>query len=74
MLSTLCFERLGICHRRGGRLLWWEKHCKQNRGSMNIARCLGTEERVHVAEVKLKHRGPCRGRDTGCESSGELML
>lgn len=38
---------------------------------MNITMCLGTEKRVSEVNVKMKQRGPCRGQDTGCESSGE---
>lgn len=50
-------------HEKGGKL-GREKHCKQNHGSINIAKCLGIEKRESVAKVKVKQRMRCRKAKT----------
>jgi len=59
LIFTVCFERWSrnLPHDREEKdYVGRKKHCIQNHRSINIARCLGTEERVSVDKVKVKQR------------------
>lgn len=71
-VCTICFERLSRnlpCDREEEAYLGRKR--KQNHAALNIARCLGTQDGVSVAKVKMKLRGQHRGWDTDCDIVGE---